>query len=101
MVAGRKPAAAEQCIVIAKAETEHAVDPNALRRYGALAKTVAVLVPKAIVWANEGDAAEVRKAKDYAAREGYRVFLYPVGERDPLGRAKREVLAPPVRRRRG
>lgn len=47
--------------------------------------------PVAMMWKNDGDAADVEKAKAYAATEGYTVFTYK-GERDPLGRAKRDVL---------
>lgn len=47
--------------------------------------------PVTIMWLNDGDAADVEKAKAYAETEGYTVFTYK-GERDPLARAKRDVL---------
>lgn len=58
-----------------------------------------VLVPKAAVWLKRGSAADVLRAQTYADKEtGYkiRVFTYPTNERDPLGRAKREVLGKPA-----
>lgn len=51
-----------------------------------------ILVPVSLMWLNEGTEADVKKAMEYASKEGYRVFTYPVGESDPLGRAKRDVL---------
>jgi hypothetical protein len=49
------------------------------------------LHPEAVMWLNKGTAADVEKAKAYASRDGYTVFIYPVTEKDPLGRAKREI----------
>lgn len=43
------------------------------------------------MWLREGSADDIARASTYAAREGYAVFTYPAAERDPLGRAKREV----------
>lgn len=49
--------------------------------------------PRALVWLVNGREADVADAEAFAAREGWRVFTYPLAEGDPLGRAKRDVLA--------
>lgn len=53
--------------------------------------TRAVQSPRAAMWLNAGTQDDLRKARDYATREGYAVFTY-VGEREPLARARREIL---------
>ncbi len=50
-----------------------------------------VKVPRAAMWTNKGTEQDVEKARVYAAKEGYQVFVYPTSERDPLGRARREI----------
>jgi len=57
----------------------------------------AVTVGRAAMWLNRATPADVAKARDYAERgtgDGTPmvVFTYPVTEKDPLGRARREVL---------
>lgn len=51
-----------------------------------------VKVPHAVMWLRRGGPTDIEKAETYARQEGYRVFTYPTSERDPLGRAKRDVL---------
>lgn len=52
-----------------------------------------VMVASACMWCNEGAPEEVKKARAHAAAvPGAMVFVYEVGEPDPLGRAKREIL---------
>jgi hypothetical protein len=54
-----------------------------------------IKVPKAVVWLKSGDDADIEKAKAYASKETeyeIAVFTYPTSEKDPLGKAKREVL---------
>lgn len=53
---------------------------------------VAKRVVKALVWLNEGTAADVAKAERYAAQEGYTVLTFPLSERNPL-EAARAALA--------
>lgn len=48
---------------------------------------------QALVWVNAGDAEDEKKARAYAKKEGYEVFIFPTSEADPLGKAKRELLA--------
>jgi len=49
------------------------------------------------MWKNRGDAKDLAKARAYAAEQSsdrpHRVFTYPTSERDPLGRAKRDVVS--------
>lgn len=90
-----------KCIVVARVEEEQQIEPGqspSRLRFGP-ARTTTVRVPKAMVWRNDGGTAEVEKAKVFARREGYRVFLYPLGEEDPLGRARADVLLSPRGRR--
>lgn len=48
--------------------------------------------PVAMVWLNEATAADAAKAHAFANAEGYRVFEYPLSERDPLTKAKNAVM---------
>jgi len=51
-----------------------------------------VLIPRSLMWLNNGKAEDIAKAARYAESEGYSVLLY-TNESDPLGRARREVMA--------
>lgn len=69
--------------------------------YGTSYTATAAADPKATMWANAGTAADVKKAKAFIASdrlssypvEWKGVFVYPVTEKDPLNRARREALA--------
>lgn len=72
-----------------------------LDRYGFQPELEAVTEGKAVVWANEGTQADLRKARAYAAtcdahqevRVGEAVvYTFPVSEPDPLGKAKARRL---------
>jgi hypothetical protein len=55
-----------------------------------------VQLPRACMWLNKGTEADAEKAREYAASEGHSVFCYE-GEKDPLGRAKKDVLNKSIR----
>ena len=48
---------------------------------------------KALVWLLEGREADIASAKRFAGTEGYKVFLFPCDEKDPIGAAKKLILA--------
>lgn len=48
---------------------------------------------RAAMWLNRGTQADFQKASAFAASEGHKAFTYPIGERDPLGRARAEAVA--------
>lgn len=48
--------------------------------------------PVAMMWLARGGDSDAAKARAYAAGEGYGVLIYPSTERDPLGRAKAEIM---------
>ena len=52
-----------------------------------------VPICKAAVWKSNATDEDLEKAVTFAMSEGYTVLEYPVGERKPLERAKREMLA--------
>lgn len=52
-----------------------------------------VTVVKALVWLNEGTAADVLKAHAYADPRGYTVFTYPLNVADALGTVRATMLA--------
>lgn len=87
-------------IVVAKVYVEQIVsNPGGYRAdLGDRPKFTDIQVPRAMVWLNVGDAEDIVNAKLWAAREGYVVFCYDVSERDPLGRAKLDILKPARRR---
>lgn len=59
-----------------------------------------VTVVKAVVWLNEGTAADVVKARAYADARGYKVFTYALDVADALGATRKAMLATiPVERR--
>lgn len=50
--------------------------------------------PVACVWLRAGGPADVARARTYAATRGEEpttVYVYPLDEEDPIGRAKREI----------
>jgi hypothetical protein len=51
-----------------------------------------VTIVKALVWLNEGTAADVVKAHAYADPRGSKVFTYPLDTADPLGAARKAML---------
>jgi len=52
-----------------------------------------VTVVKAVVWLNEGTAADVVKAHAYADPRGYKVFTYALDVADALGATRKAMLA--------
>jgi hypothetical protein len=52
----------------------------------------AIRAPMACMWLNKGSAADLVKARAYAAIEGWTVFCYE-REKEPLQRARAEILA--------
>ncbi len=58
-------------------------------------KLVDVKKPHATVWTNRGTPADLTKAYEYSRKtnpETGRVMVYPTTEKDPLGRARKDVL---------
>jgi hypothetical protein len=51
------------------------------------------IVAEAAAWLNAGDEEDVERAKAWAAREGWQVFVYPATQADPLRKAKADVIA--------
>lgn len=47
--------------------------------------------PVALVWKSEANEVDQSKAETFAAAEGYKVFVFPDSETDPLGRVKKEL----------
>ncbi len=47
----------------------------------------------AVIWLNAGTASDIASAEKYAATDGKTVRVYPMTERDPLGRARMEIMA--------
>lgn len=51
--------------------------------------------PEACMWANEGSEEDLRKAQEWAGKNGYRALVYAMGENDPLGRARKDIAETP------
>jgi|HubBroStandDraft_2_1064218.scaffolds.fasta_scaffold244596_2 hypothetical protein len=85
-------------IVIAWTEEEQEIAPGQKpwrHDLGERPKLVDVKKPRAVVWLNDGSDADAVKAREYVKKEHPvvgRVFLYPTTERDPLGKARREIM---------
>lgn len=88
----RSTPAEEVLIVVAWVEEEVEVVRARRTDLGEAPVTRTVSVGKAVVWLRRGGATDVEKARAYALPEGKRVFTYPKSEKDPLGRARREVV---------
>lgn len=63
---------------------------------GGLPKFVDVKEPRAAMWMNKGTRSDVEKAKAWVMKEhptSGNAFAYPTSEKDPLGRARRDILS--------
>lgn len=81
-----------QIVIAWPDETMELVDPGA-PDIGRSAKFTARPIGKAAMWLRRGTPADLEKARAYCATEpGRRAYSYPISERDPLGRARREVI---------
>jgi hypothetical protein len=94
-------------IVLAwRSDGTEVVDPHMTRiDLGERHKSRNVVQPHAVMWLNKGTEQDVVKAEAHALKErtqaegdpyrtgyGHRVFVYPSAERDPLGRARKDIL---------
>lgn len=86
-----------KCIVVAWTTQEQEFDGRPFARdLGALPGLREVTKPHACVWLNKGSDADIEKAQAFIASDAPdtgRVFVYPTNEKDPLGRARREILS--------
>lgn len=48
--------------------------------------------PHALMYINKERKGDLRKAENFAAREGYQVIVYPAGTRKPLEKAKAHMV---------
>lgn len=79
-------------IVLAKLVDDVELTGEAYRAdLGARPKTRDVKRAVALMWKMRGSEDDIVRARAWAPTEDYTVFVYPTAERDPLGRAKREV----------
>jgi hypothetical protein len=79
-------------IVLARIEEETIISELGQIDIGRSHKFKTIPKPVALMWLGKGKPADVEKAEQFAATAGYRVFCYS-GERDPLGKARQQVLA--------
>lgn len=79
-------------IVIAWVEQDQVIVKQGQTDLGESHKFKTVPKPVACMWLNNGKDRDVLKAKAFAEKEGKSVFCYR-GERDPLGKAKQDVLS--------
>lgn len=98
MTAIRKHVAPWFKVVYARVDEEHVVERE--RRTDLGERPVMRVVPKGVAGMLSNHCPEPKlaellgKAESYVSpSEGWRVYVYPSTERDPLGRAKREVVA--------
>lgn len=83
------------CIVLARRENigvkEHETETE--WRDGQLRyKLVFFDLPKACIWLNEGTAQDVKNAKEFAKKEGYKVFTFDINTKDALEQAKLLIM---------
>lgn len=86
-----------KCIVVAWTSQEQEFDGRPFARdLGARPGLREVTKAHSCVWLNKGTDADIEKARlhiESAHPETGRVFVYPVGEPDPIHRSRREILA--------
>jgi hypothetical protein len=86
-------------IVVAWTEDEQELAPGQRswrHDLGERPKLVDVKKPYAAMWRNRGTETDIAKAHEYSRKENPktgRVMVYPTTEKDPLGRARKDVLA--------
>lgn len=88
-------AEAKMEIVLAWVVEDFEVVRERRRDLGERPELKTIYVPRTVMWLNSGTEADVKKATDYATKEKDHkvlVFTYPKSERDPLGRAKKDVM---------
>jgi hypothetical protein len=97
MTAIRKLAAPSFKVVYARVDEEHVVARERRTDLGERPTMKVVPVGRAGMWSNKVTepnlAGVLAKATAYGDAEGWRIFVYPSSEKDPLGRARREVVA--------
>lgn len=79
-------------IVLAKVEDAYEVEREGRVDIGERHKMRRIDNAKALMWKSDGDLEDFDKAQAFTESEGYHVFTYDKSERDPLGRAKKDVL---------
>lgn len=84
---------ATQIIMLARIEEDFVIERHGRTDLGERHKLRAMPRPVALTWCLAGGKDDLIKAKSYASQEGYRVFIYPPAEIDPIGRAKQDVCA--------
>lgn len=83
-----------QYIVIAKVEETQVWDGEPYARdLGARAGMKTVRTARAATWCHQGDAAELAKARKFAAEEGWMVFTFPKSTDEAFAAAKRKAIA--------
>lgn len=92
------PGESARAIVVAWVVDEQEIAPGQkMWRHdlGERPKFVSVKNAKAVMWANSGSVEDLAKARAYAEKHHHgsgAAFEYPVSEKDPLGRAKKDIL---------
>jgi hypothetical protein len=80
-------------IVICQTEESFEALPGARVDLGERPRLRRVVTAKAAMWLAHGTSDDVAKANAYADREGWKVFVFGQSELDPLGRARKKILA--------
>lgn len=79
-------------IVLARLDECHEIERYGRTDLGEPHKFKVMHVPVACMWLSHGTESDATKAAAFARTEGYTVFCYN-DEKDPLGRARREIKA--------
>ena len=82
----------KQTIVLARLEEDFRVIEYRRTDLGERPLMERIDKPVACIWLNAGSDDDVSKAQKYAATAGYTVYTYATSERDPLGRAKKDIV---------
>lgn len=79
-------------IVIAWTEEDQEIVKHGRVDIGERHTFKAVTVGKAAIWLNDGDAADLEKARAYAQANGYTVYTFPISDDDPRPAARLRVV---------
>lgn len=85
---------AEMQIVLARLDETQEIEKLGRADVGECHTFRTVKVPVSCMWLKRGTKDDKARAERFATTEGYRVFCYE-GEKDPLGRARRDVQKSP------
>ncbi|MFA5559931.1 MAG: hypothetical protein WDA59_10865 [Methanofastidiosum sp.] len=77
-------------IVLARLDSDFIIEKYGRTDLGEHHKYKEIKKPVSLMWLNNGTKEDIKKAKQYAEKEGYKIFTYN-NEKDPLQKAREDI----------